>query len=88
MLGSTADDIGVFPEMKEKGEHGASIRDASTGALRWKTRKKTGLRLLLHPCPVRRRRRSVPFLRTLVHVRNPGPKLAPENRGDYASAKK
>ena len=49
MLGSTADDIGVFPEMKEKGEHGASIRDASTGALRWKNSEENRLTFTTSP---------------------------------------
>ena len=31
MLGSTADDIGVFPEMKEKGEHGGIYK----GCINW-----------------------------------------------------
>lgn len=51
MLGSTADDIGVFPEMKEKGEHGASIRDASTGALRWKNSEENRLTFTTSPVP-------------------------------------
>ena len=52
MLGSTADDIGVFPEIeKKKASTAASIRDASTGALRWKNSEENRLTFTTSPVP-------------------------------------
>lgn len=51
MLGSTADDIGVFPEMKEKGEHGGIYKGCINWSLALENSEENRLTFTTSPVP-------------------------------------
>lgn len=87
MLGSTADDIGVFPEMKEKASTAASIK----GCINWSIALENSEEKPVYVYYFTRAllgddaERSIPP--NSGTCSEPGPKLAPETEGDYALSK-